>query len=242
MISDKIRTTSNIRAMIAIKRKEKGLSGSDLSSMLHLTSSYISSIENNHIKSISKANFVQIVKILYDVSEDDAVKIIENSLKNPIKIDPTLNNDVAMPQQILNSDEIKTYKTIENHADESTIDDLIENIKKGFKVFYKHNPDFTISTLKRFTASFHFDIGFMMVILRTPFFAFKGLGHDERQAFLDELSKSFNKFALESKEHLEQQNKNINLESTKNDTSTAADTPSKSKSGSGTDLQHNDNA
>ena len=245
MLPNKIKTTTKIRSMIAIKRKEKELSGADLSSKLNLTSSYISSIENNHIKSISKENLIHIIKILYDVDEDKAIKIIEDSLQNMTDINSTLKNDLDLATKhsltISHPDKIKTYDTIEDHTERITIDDLMDNIKEGFKIFFKKDPEFTMSTLKRFTASFHFDIGFMMVILRTPYFAFKGLDHEERQKFLNDLSDIFNKYAVQSKEKLDEQDKNIKSESTENDTANNDDTSPESDSGSNPDLQHDDN-
>lgn len=125
-----------------------------------------------------------------------------------------LKDNLKLPH----SEKMETYDTIEDPTEEITLEELIDNIKLGFETVYKKKPDFTISTLKRFVVSFHFDLAFMMVILRTPYFALEGLDHDERQDFLNELSDIFKKYAILSKEHLDKQKENSNLDA-KNDES-----------------------
>lgn len=245
MITNKIGITRSLRLLIKNKRNERKITGAELSNIINQKASYISALENGRIKNLSSENLIILIKFLFDCDDTNAKSILENNLQKSDHINPMLENnlDLNLKNDLKksHSDNIKTYKPIEDHTEDITVDDLMDNIKEGFKIFYKKDPDFTMSTLKRFTASFHFDIGFMMVILRTPYFALKGLDHDKRQGFLNDLSDIFNKYAVQSKEKLDEQDKNIKSESTKNNTANNDDTSHESDSGSNTDLQHDDN-
>lgn len=212
MLPDKINMTNSLRYLIKTKRNERKITGTELSKIIGQKSSYISAVENGRIKSLSLSNLKNIIIFLYECDDIQAKSIIKESLQNTNNINSVLkdNMDLDLKSSLKSShpNDIGTYDTIEDPTEQFTLEELIDNIKLGFETVYKKKPDFTISTLKRFVVSFHFDLAFMMVILRTPYFALEGLDHDERQKFLNELSDIFKKYAILSKEHMDEQKRN----------------------------------
>lgn len=215
MITNKIGITRSLRLLIKNKRNERKITGAELSNVISQKASYISAVENGRIKNLSLNNLITVIKFLFECDEMEAQAIIEKNLQNNSKIDTVLKkelnldsrNNIPDLQCSDKSDKMETYDTIEDPTTQITLNELIDSIKSGFETVYKKKPDFTISTLKRFVVSLHFDFAFMMVILRTPYFVLEGLDHDERQKFLNELSDIFKKYALLSKAHLDEQKK-----------------------------------
>lgn len=223
MLPDKIDMTNSLRYLIKTKRKEKQVTGAELSKVINQKASYISAVENGRIKSLTLNNLKNIVIFLYECDDTQAKSMIEESLRNTNNINSALNNnmniDLKSSLKVSHLNDIGSYDTIEDPTEEITLEELVDNIKLGFETVYKKKPDFTISTLKRFVVSFHFDLAFMMVILRTPYFALEGLDHDERQKFLNELSDIFKKYALLSKAHMDEQKKDETPEAENNSSS-----------------------
>lgn len=189
MLPDKIEITESFREYFKSERKKLRVSAPDLSLSLGRSQSYISALEHGRINAVKKNNLVSIFEKMYKVGSAEAERKLE---------------DTIISQQNDNNSKLQNYKTIDDSSSRNTRDKLIDDIKSGFEAAYKHNPDFTISTLKRFATSLHFDLGFMLTILRVPYFAFEGLDHDERQNFLNELADTFNKYAELSKKHLDE--------------------------------------
>ncbi|WP_294185274.1 helix-turn-helix transcriptional regulator [uncultured Clostridium sp.] len=269
MITNKIGLTRSLRLLIKNKRNEKKITGAELSNVINQKASYISALENGRIKSLSSENLITLIKFLFDCDSMEAQAIIEKNLQSSNKIDTVLKKELGLDSKnsisnLKSPNKIETYDTIEDPTAQITLDELVDNIKSGFEIVYKKRPDFTISTLKRFVLSLHYDIAFMMVILRTPYFVLEGLDHDERQKFLNELSDIFKKYALLSKAHMDEQKtdetpetnddeeaqvfntdptnpKNIKLKSTESNISNNDASSPESNSGSDTGLQHEDN-
>lgn len=212
MLSDKIDMTNSLRYLIKNKRKEKKITGAELSKAINQKSSYISAVENGRIKSLTLNNLKNIIMFLFECDKTQAESMIEESLQNTNNINSAIKDNISLDLGnsigISHLNDIGTYDTIEDPTEKITLEKLVDNIKSGFQTVYKKNPDFTMSTLKRFVVSFHFDLAFMMVILRTPYFVLEGLDHDERQKFLNELSDIFKKYAILSKEHMDERKKN----------------------------------
>lgn len=243
MLPNKIEITKTLRQLIKNRRNEKQVTGAELSKIINQKASYISAVENGRIKNLTLNSLITIVKFLFECDDTEAQSIIEKSLQSSNNISSVLKENLDMnlkdSLKLPHSEKIETYDTIEDPTEEITLEELIDNIKAGFETVYKKRPDFAISTLKRFVVSFHFDLAFMMVILRTPYFALEGLDHDERQKFLNELSDIFKKYALLSKAHMDEQKKDETPEAEKNsssadtvesqDFSTDSDNPDQSK-------------
>ena len=216
MLSNKIEITEEIRTIIKNKREEKKIPARDLSmKYLGKSQGYISSLENGRVKFLKRNDIIKIFEILYNINEELASTKIINIVNSSKKSDINLSKDVNFEKTLkpLNDSNIQSYETIEDPINQETGGNLVDNLKLGFETVYKKRPDFTISTLKRFVVSFHFDLAFMMVILRTPYFALEELNHDERQSFLNEFSEIFKKYAILSKEHRDEQKKNDKLQS-----------------------------
>lgn len=208
MLPIKITMNENIRELIKTKRNELGMSGATLSQLINQKSSYISAVENGRIKKMSLESLENIVKKLFGCDNDDAENIIKKYLTNSETINvPNMNleKDVNLntTNKNFSQDKITKYKTVENSTKDITLDDLIKNMKLGFETVQKVDSKFTISTLERLVTSMHFDLGFMMALFHIPYFALKGLTHEERQKFLDDVSDIFKKYVAVSEEHIE---------------------------------------
>jgi hypothetical protein len=227
MLPDKIKITKEICSIIKNKREEIGISARDLS-MKHLGKSqgFISSLENCRVKYLKRKDILKLFEVLYTTDENTAMQKIQSIINSQNEINPDkLSETISLKNtsKALNETNVDgTYDTIEDPTEEITLEKLVDNIKLGFETIYKKKPDFTISTLKRFVVSLHFDFAFMMVILRTPYFALEGLDHDERQKFLNELSDIFKKYALLSKAHMDEQKKDETPEAENNSSSADA--------------------
>ncbi len=205
MLEKKIHVTDTLREVLRNKRIEKKISGSELSQQINQTESYISALENKRIKHIPNSTLIAIVKLLFNLNSDDEVETkinelltmksstdaIENNIDDE-QIDSDLKNKLSQPKII-------KYNTFKEKNIETQINDFAELFKRVLTSIYKEDSEIVFRILKIFPRNFAFDIGFMCAILEAPFFAFKKLNHDERQAYLNEFADLFNKYALLAK-------------------------------------------
>lgn len=204
----KIVMSDDLRNLIRTKRKKLGMSGVTLSQLINQKSSYIAAIENGRIRKMSLESLKQVIKILFSCDDSEAEAIIKMHISKENNIhfakhtnDNNINVDTSS-QEFANQN-IKKYKTGEDHIDTVTLDDLVKNMKIGFETMQKHDSEFVVSTLKRLVTSMHFDLGFMMALFHIPYFVLNGLTHEERQKFLNDVSDIFKKYAIISEEHIE---------------------------------------
>ncbi|MDF1496314.1 helix-turn-helix domain-containing protein [Caproiciproducens sp. CPB-2] len=194
----KYKLTSRLSHLLQEVRNKKGISASKLSKDIGNSVSYISALENGNIKSMKESDFINIVKILYDINNDDEAKQkIQNLIANSED-----DSDVSSISDLENEEDsnipsqenIKTYKTIDTIDNQKEFKRLIKIMNSGFTEVFKHDSKFAERELKSFIRSMRFDLGFMMAIIGIPFFTLSKLNHDERQNLYDEVSDVFKKY------------------------------------------------
>ncbi|MCH4239843.1 MAG: hypothetical protein LKF71_06215 [Oscillospiraceae bacterium] len=230
MLPVKITIDENIRKLIRTKRKALGISGTTLSQLIDQKSSYISAVENGRIKKMSLEALKNIIEKLFDCDDIKAENIIKKNIIDSDTISTTNINlkesvDLDTSNNQFSQDNIKKYNTVETPTNTEALDDLIQNMKVGFETIQKVDAEFTVSTLKYLVTSMHFDLGFMMALFHIPYFALKGLDHDGRQQFLNDVSDIFKKYAILSKEHMDERKKNEDDKSKVNSSTSGTEDP-----------------
>lgn len=218
MLPKKVEITNNLCTIIYNKRTDVNISGKELSKKLGRSISYISLLENGRIKYLKRNEIIKIFQILYKIDEETAEQNIEKillisskenntSIPNDNNVDADIDTTIADKtiDKPFQADNVKDYSILGNSRSNEMVTKCFRNIESGFEVAYDKWPEKTISILRNLVASMHFDLGFMLAIFSTPFFALEGLSHDERQQFLNEVSDIFKKYTVVSKKHLDQQ-------------------------------------
>lgn len=210
MLPKKVEITNNLCTIIYNKRTDVNISGKELSKKLGRSISYISLLENGRIKYLKRNEIIKIFQILYKIDEETAEQNIEKILLISSKdnnVDADIDTTIADKtiDKPFQADNVKDYSILGNSRSNKMVTKCFRNIESGFEVEYDKWPEKTISILRNLVASMHFDLGFMLAIFSTPFFALEGLSHDERQQFLNEVSDIFKKYTVVSKKHLDQQ-------------------------------------
>ena len=240
MLPQTIRITDSIRNLIISKRREKKLTGIELSNAINQTTSYISALENSRIKNVPSATLVKIFSILFDIDTVKAESQIEDLISNRIRFETPTNSTDNITNNILKKSSITHYKTFEDNTNNAEIDDLVNLLKKMFYFLSDADSKEADILLKVLPRNMEFDLGFMVAIWQAPFFGFKPLSHEARQNFLLEFAELFKKYALIAKSKSED-SKKIKPESTKSDISNDDASFPNSDSGSNADLKQDDN-
>lgn len=188
MLSNKIYTTTALRNSLAKKRKEKKISGNQLSEELHQAISYIAAVENNRIKSISKENLLYIIKKLYDVESDDEAERIANEL-----LSQNDNNNIDN-DNLSSTSNITKYETLKDDFGNEQIDDFTNLLNDLLKKAFNKQPQIVKEVLLTMPQNFNFDIGFMLAIFQFPFFVLKNNDFEEKQQFLIDLAKMLKQY------------------------------------------------
>ncbi len=220
MLPAKIQTTNTLRQEISKQRINKNITLSELANSINKTVSYLSAIEKGRVKSISSKDLIIIIKQLFDLSDNESESKIENLLSEPInKINSASSEEFrhkSLESKNLEGSLIFDYDIVEDSKNDEEFNKLFDSFKKGLLLVFDKNSDLAVTSLKRLVASMHFDLGFMMAIMRIPFFALNNLSHQERQKFLNEISESFKKYAIIAQKHINTKKENIQ-ENTKDD-------------------------
>lgn len=206
MLSSKIEVSDELRSLIKKQRERKNLKANEISSnyLGKKSSGFLSAIENGHAKYLKKEDLVTIFKVLYDFSDDEAELKTENMLssiahtpqKNVDEDILTDEIDISDDMDILENTPLTNYKTIDGNKSEEEFQKILKSLNKGLSVIFNNDSKKAITSLKVFLASMHFDLGFMVAIMKIPFFMLKNLNHNERQEFLNEIAESFNKYMM----------------------------------------------
>ncbi|HBC31641.1 MAG TPA: hypothetical protein DC024_10425 [Clostridiales bacterium] len=228
MLPEKILMNSNIRQTIKNARISKDITLTKLANSINKTTSYLSALEKGRIKSISKKDLITILKQLFDLNSDEKA---ESKINEIITLDNPSSDVIADNAQQVNlfdfdsNHPIQKYNPFQKKDIKTQINFVSEIFKKILETVYQDDPETVVDILRILPQNFMYDTGFILAILEAPFFAFKKLNHDERQAYLNEFADLFNKYALlaknrddNSKDKAEaQQDKPSNTESNPND-------------------------
>ena len=208
MLPQTIRITDSIRNLIISKRREKKLTGIELSKAIDQTTSYISALENSRIKNVPSTTLIKIFSILLNIDTAKAESQIEDLISNRIRFETPSNSAENITNNVLKKSSITHYKTFEDNTSNAEIDDLTNLLKKMFYFLSDADSKEANILLKVLPRNMEFDLGFMVAIWQAPFFGFKPLSHEERQNFLLEFAELFKKYAMIAKSKNFNDNKN----------------------------------
>jgi transcriptional regulator with XRE-family HTH domain len=202
MLQEKIKLNYKLTALIKKARDDKGITAAKLSTDIGKTISYISSLEHNRIKYIESKDFIEIVKILFNLNNGAAESKIENWLS-----DKEINNDNNVFEHIFkNNSEIDSGTTythnLDNIIDQQVYSDMLNSLKRAFMAYYKRDSKKAILTLNRLLSSMKSDLGFTMAFVSTPIIVLDKVSVDEKQKILNNMMGLFepyvNKFIEEN--------------------------------------------
>ena len=198
MIPAKIQLTDDVINRIKTARLVKRIPAVELSKAIKRDGSYISSLELKRLKNISAADFISILRYLFDIPENKAIE------KAEIMLD-IAKKDIAAPYLSLeansaydkNNEHISINETPEQkyrygddggNANPELISDMLDDIAGLISDFYKKEPKETVFALNSFIKTFKFDPMFTLQLMEMPFFSLKSGNIDIRIKVLADLS------------------------------------------------------
>ncbi|WP_019850653.1 helix-turn-helix transcriptional regulator [Desulfitobacterium sp. PCE1] len=196
--------TDHIRNVIKNERKKNKIIGTKLGKEIGKSESYISHIENGNIKTIDyedlKAIFQYILKIDQQQLSDYLEELISNSVKSDFKKTPLHSSlKEARPNSL-------EYNIYDSAIMEEDFKKILDKIIEGFIVVYQGQQDYTYSSLHSFLKNLRdFDFGFMLGIIRLPFYEMKKLDLSSKQLLFNEISDFVEEYLKEYKK-IESQN------------------------------------
>ena len=172
---------------IKIERVKKGWNKTELSSKVNKANNYISLIENGTIQNIKIEDLKKLLNIFYGFNNEQSEEFILNLSKDDGSVKPQddLENQIDSDKQ---KKEIIYYDEEDQSISRINFDKLLDSITKGFNLVYDDNPKFAFSCTGEFMRNLHFDIGFMLALIRIPFYELKETDKEVRQKLYNEIS------------------------------------------------------
>ena len=204
MLPSKIELTDILIDSIKTARITKRIPAATLSKAIRRDASYISSLELGRLRNISTVDLVLIHCIIYNISEHEAITMVEALINEGRGADiyhghKALRSLVSDGKGAIMAGEPYVEYHVHNEgadfAEPELISDMLDTLTSLIIDIYKENPKEAVYMLTSIIKSMQFDPEFTMGIMGIPFFALKHLGANERKEVLNELLDVFKKHA-----------------------------------------------
>ena len=203
-MSSKIEMTDEIITSLKAARTERRISASALSKALNRDASYISSLELKRLRTISIYDFIAILCIVYNISENEAIEKAEILSATKINISNLHLRDYGNAQSFFWNQpvQVNEYSSekypVDWNADiqaPELIKDTLDVITKKIIEFYENNPKDTVFILQNLKNSLQSSLDLSMEIIGMPIYTLKTLDEKSKKDALGSIMEIIKKYA-----------------------------------------------
>ncbi len=180
IMEKKIKVSPEIKKLIIKERNNKNLSGIELSKAMGKSDAWISSLENGRTKTITSTDLIAIIKLLLNISEEDADIYIQQELEKLRKEKEEKKVD--------------QYTIEKNFVNKTEFNKITKNIIEGFDLAFENVPEYTFKSIAALRKNLHSDIGFTLGFLSIPLYLFEDIDTELKQKLFNEIGDIINKY------------------------------------------------